>query len=219
MSLFGAFKNFLRGKAKDAEKKLADPTRDAEFAIEDSEKMIVEFKGKIAQGLASKKMQERKLVDIKNQAKKFGQIAEAAVNAGNDEDAEQALQQQASLEQQAKSMAAQIKQFDTDIANQRKRLNQVNNKITQSKSNLQINKMKHEGAKARIALNKATSDFNHDSPLAKLDELERVTNELEAQAEAEEEIAGESTSLEDTYLNKGPDVSDRLAKLKEKAGK
>jgi len=214
MGFLKSLTNFCRGGAKKLEEKMADPTRDAEFAIEDSEKMIADFRSKIADGMGQLNLLRKRVPALETQIQNYQTIAERAVDQGSDADASQALQNKSTKEQELEGLKGQIAGFEKDVQVQRDRLNQVQNKVSQSKSKLAVNKMKHEGAKARLALSKATSDFDNNNPLSQLDALEEAADKMEAQAEAHETLSASETSLEDKYLHAGPNVSNQLAALK-----
>ena len=215
------FRNRFKDATAAVESKMENSVNDHKYAIEDSEKMAKEFRGKIATGLASLKGMEKQAATHATEAKKYGRIAEMAVEAGNDADAESALNKQTSAEGQHKALKAQITAMRKDIDTQRSRLDKINTQISQAKSSHAISALRHEGAKARKAFVEATSDFgDDDNPLKALEALNAKTDAIEAEAEAMEELSGvNEESLEDKYAEKPAASSDRLAALKAKMAK
>jgi phage shock protein A len=215
MKVFNALKNWLRKKDSEVASAIQDPVAEGTFAIEDSEKQVSQFRTAIANALASNKSLERQALEASGQVTKWGRIAQAAVDADDDEDARKALETKQQNEKRAASLQAEISKNNAVITQQRKLLANAETKIANAKSNKDILTARFQGAKARQGLVNASSGIGGNSPLAALDELERRVNQEETQAEAMEDLAGVGTpSLEEKYSGDNGSVDAELARLR-----
>lgn len=213
-SLIQAFKNWVRGKKDDAADKMADPVRDAKFAIEDSEKLVGEFEAKIADLMAHNKRTALEVEAAQRDVTKWSNVAASAAKAGNRADCETAVKQKAEAQQKADRMAHEKDTNDQIIAGLRKQLDATRDKIEHAKSNKEVLAARMDGAKIREQLTKASTAMEDGGPLAALDTLERKTVECETHAEAIEELHdNKKEDLEEKYSQVNADVQSEVDKL------
>ena len=226
MGLFKTLANRFRARTKKLEEDLRDPVADSAAAIEDSEKISRDFQKQIAGLITRNKELERQRDETKPEVKKYERIATAALEAGNEDDARQALEAQDTKEKFLKTVEGEIKQNTVLITQLRSQLNKMRAKIAGAKNNSKRLEARLEGAKIRKALAESASSLTSDgsSPLSALDDLEEKVNTAECEAETMEELAGQepeavAASLEEKYGGDPDPVSDKLEKLKAKIGK
>lgn len=228
MSFFKKVSNIFRAKAIAAEKAIADPKADATIAIVDSKKQAAGLQKNISEFNANNKLQERRLKDKKEAAKKFGSMAERAVEAGDDAAATTLLEKQEIAEKEVKGLNAIITGNNKEIASARKQLSAMTSKIQNAESNKDRLELQMESAKIRHGLAAARSNINKGSnPLASLDALENAVDEMEAKADAtEEEVGLEPENVEAELAEKygegassSSKVGDKLAAMKAAAAK
>ncbi|MCK5804685.1 MAG: PspA/IM30 family protein [Lentisphaeria bacterium] len=202
-SLLKAVNNWFRAKKDDAAKKLADPARDSQFAIEDSKTKVADFTGKIAKLVAESNRLRRQTGDAKADIGKWQGIAEKAASAENVDDARTALERKAQAEQRVKTLDAELVQNDQIVKQLREQLNRARAKIAQAESNRARLVARLEGSKVRKELAQASSEFNADgNPLAALDDLQKAVDTEESEAEAWEDMSGGGSvenQLEERY--------------------
>lgn len=199
-SLWQSIKNFFRGKRDEAAAKLADPVRDAGFAIEDSERVYEDFENSVASLMAQNGRNKSSAAKARADETKWNNISVAAAKAGNREDCEAALKNKNEASLKVKRFEDEIKRNDETIAKLRKQLEEVKSKISAAKSNKDALEARLKGAQIREELLKSASGLSGSGPLAALDDLEKKTNEVESMADAREELAGASQdSLADKY--------------------
>lgn len=220
-SLFKSFSNLIRGKSQDLAKTMADPIRDGKLAIQDSEKMIAEFTSKIAKLIAQSKRLNRELIEAEANVTKFQGFAEKAASNENLEDARRSLELKNEAQRRVDTLRSEIARSDQLITNLRSQLSTARAKVAGARRNVVNLEARHEGAKIRTELAKASSEFNAgDNPLAALDDLEKSVNEKESEADAWEDLNmdGKSdTALEEKYGGSSVDVDGELAALMAKA--
>ena len=221
-SLFKSFSNLIRGKSQELAKVIGDPVRDGKLAIQDSEKMIGEFTSKIAKLIAQSKRLNRELTEAEAEVNKYQGFAEKAANTGVVEDARRSLELKGDAQRRVDTLKTEIARSDQLIAQLRAQLTKARVKVASAKRNVVNLEARHEGAKIRTELAKASSDFNAgNNPMAALDDLDREVNEKESEAEAWEDLNQEGetdSSLEEKYGGSGnSDVDSELAQLMAKA--
>ncbi len=222
--LLKSFSNMIRGKSKELSKAMADPVRDSKIAIEDSEKMIGDFTARIAKLVAQNRSLMRQQKDAEAEVSKFQGFAEKAVGAQNVEDARRSLELKAEAQKQNERLTTEIARNEQLIKSLRDQLSKARAKVSSAKRNVVGLEARHEGAKIRKELAKASSEFNAGgSPLAALDDLENAVNADESEAEAWEELVVDdksSDSLAEKYGNNGAtDVDEELRKMMEASKK
>ena len=220
MKVISSFWNMLRRADNSAAEAMKDPVGDAELAIEDSKKKIAEFTLTIAKAIAENKRFEKEQKEAHLQAEKYQRIAEAALKAGNEDDARSALSKAQTNSSRSDALKKDIARNDSLIQKQRDILNKLKTKVDNAASNKRILEMRHNGAKSMKALASAQADFAGDgSPFAALDNLEDSVVQAETEAEAYTEMFG-ADDLEDKYANLEGEASvdDALAAMKAKLG-
>lgn len=219
-SLIQSFRNWWRGKKDEAADSLADPVRDAKFAIEDSEKLVGGFEGNIADLMAHNKRVSLDSKSAQEEAKKWEGIAKAAASEGNQADCATAVKKKFEATQRGEKLKHEYDVTEQTIAGLRQQLDSAKGKIEHAKSNKEVLTARLEGAKISEQLQKASTAMDAGGPLAALDALERKTVECETHAQAIEELHGNNEeSLANKYATVNQDVDDEVAKLMAKAKK
>jgi len=207
--------NKVRTADARAAKAIINPVEDAELAISDSQKLINNFREKTRDAIQSNRRLERRLAGARAEVTKYDHIAELAMRQGNDNDAREALRKKLNAQRQVDTLAAEIDQNNAVIERERGELKRVDNRIDDARVDKAILAVRFEGAKVRVGLAESRAGLNGSSPLANLDNLREAVESEECKAEATEEIAGSSESLEEKYQPVG-DVDAEFAKLKAK---
>lgn len=217
-NLLKSFTNLIRGKSQELAKKMEDPVRDSNLAIQDSEKLIADFTSRIAKLIAQNKSQMRDRKDAEADVVKYQGFAEKAVASNSVDDARRSLELKAETQKRLDNLNSEINRNEQLIDSLRDQLSKARAKIASAKRNVVNLEARFEGAKIRKELAKASSDFNTgDSPLAALDDLEKAVNSEEVEAEAWEDITLEDKSeqsLEDKYGGSGSsNIDAELAQM------
>jgi phage shock protein A len=219
-SIFKAVNNWFRAKNMEAAEAMSDPVRDGKLAISDSEKQIADFTSKIASLIAQTKNLERQLADAKNDVAKFQNVAGAALQAGNENDARDAIALKQKAQQQADTFQSQLTSNNALVTKLRDQLNTARLKVANARSNITQLQARSSAAKIRTDLAKASAQFSsNQGGLAALDNLESQVNKQETEAEAYEELADASSGapaqkLIEKYTSGDASVDDELQKMK-----
>jgi phage shock protein A len=222
-SLMKSIGNFFRGKRDEAAQAMADPVRDGKFAIEDSKKQIASFQQQIAKLIAETKKLERQRDDAKAESTKYQKMAEKAAAQGNEEHVRKLLEEKKREADKFASYKDQVVKNEQLTEKLRTQLNKARGKVADAESNVARLSARKEAAEIRQDMAKAQSEFNADgNALSALDDLEKVVNQEEAEAEAWEELVGDENAteeLEDLYGGSASAVDDDVAKLMAAAAK
>lgn len=218
-NVFTAIHNWFRAKNQEAAEALSDPVRDGKLAISDSEKQIQEFTSKIATLIAETKNMERQTADSFGEVTKYQAVAAAALQAGNEADARDAIMLKQKAEQQAKTLGSQLTANKELVNKLRDQLNTARLKVANAKSNVTQLQARSSAAKIRTELAKASSDFNsNQGGLAALDNLQKSVSKQECEAEAYEDLASSTAPAGQALLEKyavgGGAVDSELEQMK-----
>jgi phage shock protein A len=219
------FMKALFGRVRKADKDAADAIRDVvaegAFAIEDAEKEIVLYRGKIAEIVAANKSTVRRLEEAKNKVTTMLNAAKVAANQNKDDDAKKLLEQKNLAQNEVTTLQGEVAKNEAVITQMKTQIDKAQSKISAAKSNQTRLAARHASAKIRQDLAQATTNFGGgNSALASLEKLTEAVDKEESKAEALEEMASASTAGEDLaakYANPPSNLDDELAMLK--AGK
>jgi phage shock protein A len=220
-NILTAVSNWFRTKNMEAAQAMSDPVSEGKLAIADSQKQIADFTSKIATLIAQTKLFERQLSDSRGDVTKYQNVAAAALKAGNEEDARQALTLKQKAEQQTNTLQQQLNQNNALVTKLRDQLNTARLKVANAQSNLTQLHALSSAAKIRTDLPKDSSQVSsNQGGLAALDNLENSVNKQESEAEAYEELAADAgpagKSLEEKYSIAGSSaVDDELQRMKQ----
>ncbi len=219
-NIFTAVNNWFRTKNMEAAQAMSNPVGEGKLAIADSQQQIADFTSKIAGLIAQTKMFERQLSDSQSDVTKYANVAAAALKAGNENDARQAIALKQKAEQQTNTLQTQLDANNTLVNKLRDQLSNARLKVANAQSNITQLEARSSAAKIRTDLAKASTEFgNNQGGLAALDNLEQSVNKEESTAEAYEELAVDAgpagQSLVDKYNAGTGSVDDELAKMKQ----
>ncbi len=219
-NILQAVGNWFRAKNMEAAEAMSDPVRDGKLAIADSEKQITEFTSKIASLIAVTKNLERQLTDSRGDVAKYQSVAEAALKAGNENDARTAISLKQKAQQQTDTLQAQQTANDALVTKLRDQLNTARLKVANAKSNITQLQARSAAAKIRTDLARASTEFSSSQGgLAALDNLENSVNKQESEAEAYEELGAAASTppgheLLEKYSTGTGAVEDELQRMK-----
>jgi len=210
-NVFQALFNWFRAKNKEAAEAMSDPVRDGKLAISDSEKQIEEFTSKIATLIAETKNLEKQAADSAADVVKYQAVAAAALRAGNESDARDAITLKQKAEQVAQNHAAQVASNKDLVTKLREQLNAARLKVATAKGNITQLQARASAAKIRTDLAKAASAFqSNKGGLAALDDLEKSVKKQESVAEAYEELSSSTAPAGQALMEKYAVANDSI---------
>ena len=213
--------NILRANINDALDHAENPEAMLNQIIRDMQDALKVADSDIAEQIAEQKMIESDLDTAKQNAAAWQQKAELAVSKGMDDLARQAL---ARVNDYNDQVAVYQKQLDaqthavTELKTKRDQLQEKYEAALRNKDML-ISRAKRAQAQQRMTqVSTKVSDVDYSSDLQ---HMERRIQEMEARANAQEEVAESHTSLDEQFhkLTDDDRVEQQLQALKAKQGK
>ncbi len=212
--------NILRANINDALDHAENPEAMLNQIIRDMQDALKVADSDIAEQIAEQKMIQSDLDSAKQNANAWQQKAELAVSKGMDDLARQAL---ARVNDYNDQVAVYQKQLDaqthavTELKTKRDQLQEKYEAALRSKDML-ISRAKRAQAQQRITqVSTKVSSVDYSSDLQ---HMERRIQEMEARADAQEEVASSKTSVDEQFHKLGDDdrIEQQLAALKAKKG-
>jgi phage shock protein A len=224
MGFFQRIASLLKANLNDLISRAEDPERMLNQALEDMRKQLVEAKGRVATAIADEKRLSKQHETEAAKAAEWEKKAMAAVRAGRDDLAMEALAKKKEHEAVAIQYEKQSSEQKAAVDELKKALTGLNAKIDEAnrKRNLLLARAKR--AQAQKAIAETLSATNDRSAFETFDRMSDKVDKLEAEAEARLEVASISSGSHDDQLSErirlleaGP-IDDDLLALKEKMG-
>ncbi|RED39760.1 PspA/IM30 family protein [Paenibacillus sp. VMFN-D1] len=200
--------NAIIDKAEDPIKMTDQYIRDMTEDLEDAEKAV-------AAQIAIEKKFKQLYEEQQALVEKRTQQAHTAAQAQNVELARRALEEKKSAEQKMNEYKASYDQNKASADNLRAKLEEMRKQLTEMKNKRETLVARYNAAKAQTEINKAMNGFSTHSATNGMKRMEEKMLQMEAQAEASNEMSAKGKSLDDEFeqLGKDKEVEDELAAL------
>jgi phage shock protein A len=222
MGIFSRLKTILSSNINDMISKAEDPEKMLNQLIIDMKEQLIEAKKSVALAIADEKKLERETGNQETQAQEWERKAIAAVKAGRDDLAKEALLRKQEYDNSHVEYRKQWEAQKASTGQLKEALRELQNKIeeAQRKKNLLIARAKRAEAQQKIQ-DTLSSVSGNKSAFEAFDRMSQKVDQIEAQAEAARELEDFSshTSLEKRFaeLETSDVAADLLlANLKEK---
>ena len=199
-------------KAEDPIKMTDQYLRDMQEDLEDAEKAVA---AQIALEKKFKQLYEEQAALVQ----KRDEQANIAAQAKNIELARRALEEKKASEQKAAEYKASYDQNKAAAERLREKLDEMRKQYSEMKNKRETLVARANAAKAQAEINKAMTGFSSDTAMSGLKRMEEKVLQMEAHAEATEELSGakgKSLDEEIAALGKDQAVEDELAALMKK---
>lgn len=203
--------NALIDKAEDPVKMTDQYIRDMQEDLEDAEKAV-------AAQIAIEKKFKQLYEEQEALVRKREEQAHIAAQAQNVDLARRALEEKKAAEAKMNEYKASYDQNKASADNLRAKLDEMRKQLTEMKNKRETLIARYNAAKAQTEINKALTGFSSDTASAGLKRMEEKMLQMEAQAEASNEMATTEKSLDEEFASLGKDkaVEDELAALMKK---
>ncbi|MGG1314763.1 MULTISPECIES: PspA/IM30 family protein [Cohnella] len=199
-------------KAEDPVKMTDQYLRDMQDDLEDAEKAV-------AAQIALEKKFKQLYEEQEALVQKRDEQANIAAQAKNIELARRALEEKKAAAQKAAEYKASYEQNKAAADRLREKLEEMRKQFTELKNRRETLVARANAAKAQAEINKAMAGFGSDTALSGLKRMEEKVLQMEAHAEATEELGGakgKSLDEEIAALGKDKEIEDELAALLKK---
>ena len=200
--------NSIIDKAEDPIKMTDQYIRDMTEDLEDAEKAVA---AQIAIEKRFKALYEEQAALVEKRT----QQAQMAAQAQNVELARRALEEKNAAAAKRDEYQTSYEQNKAAADNLRAKLEEMRKQLTAMKNKRETLVARYNAAKAQTEINKAMNGFSSDSASAGLKRMEEKMLQMEARAEAGNELNAQEKSLDDEFAKLGKDqaVEDELAAL------
>lgn len=218
MGIFKRLRDLTMASINDLLDKAEDPVKMLNQFLRDMEEDIAEAETAVAKQIAIEKKFKQQYEEAQEMVQKREEQALKALEAGNEDLARRALQDKKEHQARYNEMKAQ---FDTAKANAdrlRNQLSEMKDEFSKLKNKKEVLVARAEAAKAQKQINQAMSGFGTDNAAKGFDRMSEKVLQLEAEAEASNELRSKNKSLDDELdaLGKNDGVEDELAALRAK---
>ncbi len=195
-------------KAEDPIKMTDQYIRDMAADLEDAEKAVA---SQIAIEKRFKQLYEEQDALVKNREEQ----AHIAAQAQNIDLARRALEEKKGAEAKRDEYKANYDQNKAAADNLRSKLDEMRKQLNELKNKRETLVARYNAAKAQTEINKAMNGFSADSATAGMKRMEDKMLQMEAQAEASNEMSSKGKSLDDEIqaLGTNKEVEDELSAL------
>jgi len=222
MGIFSRLGTLIKSNINDMISKAEDPEKMLNQVLVDMKQQLIEAKKQVAVSIADEKRLRKQYEDEQSKAKDWERKAMMAVRAGDDNLAREALARKTEHDESTATLEKQWGLQKAAVEKLKDQLRTLNAKIEEAKRKKNILVARKKRAEAQQAIQKTMSGLSDTSAFETFDRMATKIDQLEAEAEASAEIAGELTgdTLEQKFnrLEAGPGTDHMLAELKAKMG-
>jgi phage shock protein A len=220
-SVFDRISNIIRANINDMLDSAEDPEAMLNQIIRDMSDALRQADSDIASQIAQQKMIQGDVADAKSNAAAWQQKAELAVSKSRDDLAREALTRANDYNDQVTLYSKQLEAQNATVTELKTKRDQLASKYDSAVRNREMLVARARAAQARSNMTKATVQTNTADYGSELDRMERKIRQMEARADADQEVATSKTSVDDDFAQLGSSdkVEEQLAALKAKMAK
>lgn len=215
MSIFKRLRDLTLSNVYALIEKAEDPIKLTDQYIRDMQEDLEDAEKAVAQQIALEKKFKLLYEEQAALVEKRNEQAHKAAQAQNIDLARRALEEKKAAEQKMNEYKASFEQNKALADNLRGKLEEMRKQLTEMKNKRETLVARYNAAKAQNEINRAMAGFGSDTAAAGLKRMEEKMLQMEAQAEASNELTAKGKSLDEEFaaLNKDKAVEDELSAL------
>lgn len=220
MGIFARMTDVIKANVNDLLDKAEDPEKMIKQMVIEMEEAVNKATTAVGTSIANQKRLEKQFNENKKLADEWQNKAVQAVNVGRDDLASQALAKKTSYMNSANSLEPVLQQATQTAEQMKSQLSQLKAKLDEARVRQNTLIARHQAAKAKKMIAQQMSGIGGGA-FGNFDRFEKKVEDVESEADAHAELAGESTSLDDEFkkLTSDSSVNSELAALKAQLGK
>ncbi len=222
MGIFNRLAALIRSNINDLISKSEDPEKMLNQVVLDMNNQLVEAKKQVAASIADEKRLAKQAEQELANSAEWERRAMMALRAGNEELAKEALNRKKEHDTLAQTFKDQWQKQKDAVEKLKQALRMLNDKIEEAKRKKNVLVARKKRAEAQKAIQETMSGLKDQSAFETFDRMAQKIDQLEAEAEAGEELAEEYTgdvlASKFSQLEKTAGADDELAALKRKMG-
>ena len=193
MGIFSRLGTLIKSNLNDIISKAEDPEKMLSQVLVDMKNQLVEAKKQVAVAIGDEKRLKKQWDDQVQQAKEWERKAMMAVHAGDDALAKEALVRQKEHEDLTAQFEQQWHLQKDAVEKLKDQLRTLNNKIEEAKRKKNILVARAKRAEAQKTIQATMAGLSDTSAFDTFDRMAEKVEQIEAEAEAGVELAGEMT--------------------------
>jgi phage shock protein A len=194
MGLLRRISDLLKSNISDLVSRAEDPEKLLNTAIEDMQRQLIEAKSRVAVSIADEKRLQKQLEATQAKSSDWEKKAMAAVRAGRDDLAMEALSKKKEHDASSLQFEQQLSGQKVAVDELKKALSALTAKIDETKRKRSLLVARAKRAEAQKHIAETLTITSDRSALDRIDRMEEKVERIEAEAEAHWEIAAMSNS-------------------------
>jgi len=222
MGIFSRLAQLIKSNINDLISKSEDPEKMLNQVVLDMNNQLVEAKKQVAASIADEKRLAKQAEQELANSAEWERRAMMALRAGNEDLAKEALNRKKEHDTLAQTFKDQWQKQKDAVEKLKQALRMLNDKIEEAKRKKNVLIARKKRAEAQKAIQDTMSGLKDQSAFETFDRMAQKIDQLEAEAEAGEELAEEYTgdvlASQFAKLEKTAGAEDELQALKRKMG-
>jgi phage shock protein A len=222
MGIFSRLAKLIQSNLNDLISRSEDPEKMLNQVVLDMNNQLVEAKKQVAASIADEKRLAKQFETEQGNANEWERRAMMALRAGNEELAKEALARKREYDELAATLKDQWSKQKAAVEQLKKALRLLSDKIEEAKRKRNILIARKKRAEAQRAIQETMSGLRDQSSFETFDRMSQKIDQLEAEAEAQSELAeeatGDSLAAKFQNLERGSGAEEDLVALKRKMG-
>src|SRR5579871_3710417 len=222
MGIFARIAQLIKSNLNDLISRSEDPEKMLNQVVLDMNNQLVEAKKQVASSIADEKRLAKQFEQEMAHASEWERRAMMALRAGNEELAKEALNRKKEHDQLAQTFKDQWQKQKDAVEKLKTALRMLNDKIEEAKRKKNVLIARKKRAEAQKAIQETMSGLKDQSAFETFDRMSQKIDQIEADAEAQGELAeeytGDTLSAQFQQLERTRSGDDDLVALKRKMG-
>jgi len=199
LAIFARLKDLLSANINDLIDKAEDPEKMVKQIIIDMEEELQKATQGLGQIMASERQMRKQVEDAAAQSKMWEDRAKAALKAGDENLASQAVEGKLKADGGLKQYQQLHAELSGQVDTVRDQVNVLKQKMDEARSRQSMLVARSQVADARQSVAKATGGLDSSGAFAKMDKMEQKIARKEAEADAHSEISGLDVAQDDPF--------------------
>ena len=222
MGIFSRLAQLIKSNLNDLISRSEDPEKMLNQVVLDMNNQLVEAKKQVAASIADEKRLAKQCEQELANAQEWERRAMMALRAGNEELAKEALARKREHDELANTFKDQWTKQKTAVDQLKKALRLLNDKIEEAKRKKNVLVARKKRAEAQRSIQETMSGLRDQSAFETFDRMSQKIDQLEAEAEAQadlaEEYTGDTLASQFANLERNAGADEDLTALKRKMG-